>query len=201
MKSRNTVLAVLVVFSLAGSAGSQEKAPQPPDKAQQEKQMADEMAAIQPGAAHQKLTKMAGEWTTTTRFTAQAGMPPEETSGTAKLSMVLDGRFLQEESSGAMMNMPYKGLRLTGYNNAARQYEGSWTWTMSTAILRMTGKSDDDGKTVTYAASFSEANGGETKMTVIVKQGDDDHFSIDINGKYSDGSAGPHLETMYTRKK
>ena len=99
------------------------------------------------------------------------------------------------------MNMPYKGLRLTGYNNAARQYEASWTWTLSTAILRMTGRSDDDGKTVTYAASFSEANGAETKMTVIVKQIDDDHFTVDINGKYPDGSAGPHLETMYTRKK
>jgi len=181
---------------------SQDKPASPKDGAANKQQdMAAEMEAIKPGPQHKELAKMAGEWTTVTKFSADPNAKPEETTGSAKIATALEGRFITEEDSGTMMGMPYNGMRMTGYNNAAKQYEASWAWTLSTAILRMTGKSSDHGKTVTYAASFAEADGAEEKMTVVVKQIDDDHFVVDMSGKYPDGSNGPHLETMYTRKK
>jgi hypothetical protein len=196
-----TTATVLFIGSLARCDDKPAAGAAAPANKDAAEKMAAPMASIMPGPAQQKLAKLVGEWTTVTKFTAPDIPKPDETTGTAKLSMVLGGRFLHEENSGTMMGQPYSGARLTGYNNDAKQYEASWTWTMSTAILRMAGKSNDDGKTINFDASFAGANGEDTRMTVIVKVIDDDHFTVDINGKYPDGSAGPRLETTYTRKK
>ncbi len=59
-----------------------------------------QMQSATPGPAHKQLAKRAGEYTTVTRFTAQPSATPVDSTGTAKISMILDGRFLLEEDAG-----------------------------------------------------------------------------------------------------
>ena len=154
-----------------------------------------------PGSVHQQLSKRIGNYKTSTKFTMQPGGPATESSGTAKITGALGGRFIIEENSGTFMGEAITGLRLTGYNNATKQYEACWTYTMSTAILTLTGTSADNGKTVTLRGSFSDEGGTRQNLKVNTRQLDADHFVVELIGETPDGKDGPVLATTYTRIK
>jgi hypothetical protein len=185
------VAALCVPFGLA-PAGAQEPA-KPPAGAEAH----GPEDAAKPGPVHERLAKRAGEYTTATKFTMAPGAQPVETTGTAKLKVVLGGRFLHEENAGSMMGQAYEGGRLWGYNNGTKLYEAVWTYTNSTSMLTMTGKSDDGGKTVIYKGSYDEG-GGPERLTITVKEIDADRFSIEIKGEGEDAAV---MESLYTRKK
>ena len=149
-----------------------------------------------PGPAHHQLARMAGDYTFTSKF-LMPGAPATETAGTAKLEMQLDGRFLREENSGTMAGQPYRGLRYYGHNNATNKYEGMWTWTMSTALMFLSGSSSDGGKTIDWTATCDDETGVRQSLHIIMRRDGDDRFVIRIEGR--DG--GPTLEETYTRKK
>src|SRR5262249_21232922 len=139
-------------------------------------EMQREIQNATPGAAHESLAKLAGNYTTVSRFFAQPGAAPIESAGEATLSMTLDGRFLAEEDPGNVFGHPSKSLKMVGYNNASKRYEGIWTYTMSTAIMALNGSSVDGGKTVSFAASFDDAGGVKEKLSIVMRRADDDHF-------------------------
>ena len=130
----------------------------------------------------------------------QPGGPATESSGTAKISSAVGGRFLLEENSGTFMGETISGLRLLGFNNTTNQYQACWTYTMSTAILTLTGASTDNGKTVTLKGSFDEG-GTKQNLKVITRQLDADHFVVELIGETPDGKDGPVLSTTYSRMK
>jgi hypothetical protein len=157
------------------------------------------MANTMPGAPHGALAKLAGEYTTATKAFFQPGAPPQDSTGEAKLRMMLDGRFLAEDDSGNFMGQPTRGFKMIGYNNASKRYEGIWTYTMSTSIMTLRGTSKDDGKTITFEGSFDDQSG--IKLDIVMRQTGDDGFVVDMSGKTPDGKPGPRLVTTYTRKK
>src|SRR4051794_38831633 len=194
MKPRILVLStLLVVLAAALTLRAQDK---PTDA-----EMQAMMKAMQPGPQHQQLAKLAGEYTTQSKLKqlgvddGQGGTATEQSTGTAKLTMTHDGRFLQEEDTGTMMGMPTKGTKITGYNNASGHYEGVWFWTMSTGLMTMTGTSPDGGRTITFDASFTGADGKKQSLTITMKTIDDDHFSTENKGDKAE------MTTTYTRKK
>ena len=160
-----------------------------------------EMSAANPGPAHQQLSKRIGNYQTVTKFTMQPGGSATESSGTAKITGALGGRFLLEENSGTFMGQAIAGLRLMGYNSATKQYEACWTYTMSTAILTLAGISSDNGKTVNLKGSFVGEGGVSQTLKVVTRQLDADHFVVDLIGSTADGKDGPVLSTTYTRIK
>jgi hypothetical protein len=155
----------------------------------------------QPGPIHKQLQKRAGEYVTVTSFSMSPGTPASESKGTAKLTSILDGRFLLEEDSGMFMGQPTKGTRIWGYDNATRQYEAAWMYTGSTGIMRLTGSSNDGGKTVNFVATFNDENGVKQTFDAAVRHIDDDHFVVGLYARNADGSRGPTFDTTYTRKK
>ena len=162
---------------------------------------AQETTAANPGSVHQQLNKIIGNYKTSTKFTMQPGGPAAESSGTAKITSALGGRFLLEENSGSFMGETTTGLRLMGYNNTTKQYEAVWTYTMSTAILNLAGSSSDNGKTINMRGSFANEAGSRQNLKVITRQLDADHFTVDLIGETPDGKDGPVLSTTYTRIK
>ena len=50
-----------------------------------------------PGEPHKLFATLAGSWTTTTKEWMEPGKPPTESTGTAEMKMLLDGRFLYQE--------------------------------------------------------------------------------------------------------
>ena len=50
-----------------------------------------------PGEPHKLFSSLAGSWTTTSKEWMEPGKPPAESTGTAEMKMLLDGRFLYQE--------------------------------------------------------------------------------------------------------
>jgi hypothetical protein len=129
------------------------------------------------------------------------GQEPMKTTGAATLRMILGGRFLQMDESGSMGGQPFQAVKIWGYNNAAARYEATWMWTNETSMMTMAGKPAEDGKSVTLDASY-ENGGPKVTLRVTLAFVDDDHFTVKLDaGKMPDGSRGPTLETVYTRKR
>ncbi|MBI1854232.1 MAG: DUF1579 domain-containing protein [Planctomycetes bacterium] len=206
MKTRFVVTAAILaswMFPIgAGLAQEKQEKKQPPTEQTKPKAGSDEEAFEfdGPGPPHKALAKLAGEYTTATKFT-MSGAPAEETKGTATLKMILGGRFLSEENATTFMGEPTQGMHLLGYNNAGSRYEAAWLYTGSTAILNLTGTSKDDGKTISLEGSFDDGAGGKTTLRIVLRTVDADHFVETLKSVESDGNEGPTLETTYTRKK
>jgi len=73
-----------------------------------------------PTEVHERMAKRAGEYETSSKLTLPDGKAMEA-KGKAKITAVLGGRFLQEESEGSLLGMPVSGLKLVGYNADATQ--------------------------------------------------------------------------------
>ena len=206
MKRNRLPIVFFVVIFVISVATAQTKQKQTTSKVEAASKASDtqpnrEMENAAPAAAHAHLGKLAGEYTTTTKFYMQPGAPPQETTGKARLWMTLDGRFLSEENTDILMGQPLKGFRMLGYNNASKRYEGIWTYSMSTAIMSLNGTSSDGGKTVTLTAVFDGEGEAKEKLSVTMRQVDDDQFVVGLSATLADGKPGPLFETTYTRKK
>lgn len=149
----------------------------------------------------QFLAKRAGEWTRTIRFVGGADSEATPSTGTSKISVILGGRFIQEQNEDVVFGRPVSGTRIYGYNDATKQYEAAWLYTMSSAILNLSGTSTDGGKVVDYTGTTYTANGGKTKLHARVRQIDDDQFIVTLYAAGADGKEAPFQETTYQRKK
>ena len=102
-----------------------------------------------PGEPHKLFASLAGSWTTKTKEWMEPGKPPTESTGSAEMKMVLDGRFLQQEFTGQMMGQPFSGIGIDAYDNLRKKYVTTWMDTMGTGIFMMEGTASADGKTIT----------------------------------------------------
>jgi hypothetical protein len=198
MKARITMLGIGVILALvAGPAVGQSPGKVAVETAGNEVHRIAADGEL--GPAHNQLAKRVGKYSTVTRLIPQPGVTAIESSGTALITSVLGGRFLMEEDSGTFMEQPSAGLRLWGYNTVTREYEACWTYTMSTAMLSLTGTSQDGGKTVNFAGGYSDEYGARQRFKVITRQVDNDHFAVELISQASDGKPGAVLTTTYTR--
>jgi hypothetical protein len=153
-----------------------------------------------PTEVHERIAKRAGEYETVSKLTLPGGKD-FESKGSAKITAVLGGRFLQEESEGSLAGMPVSGLKLFGYNADAGQFEAVWMYTGSTAMMIMTGKMNDEKKSVEFAATVPGPKDKKMSFTVVYRFPDNDHIIVELTARGEDGSKGPTMETTYTRKK
>jgi hypothetical protein len=149
---------------------------------------------------HERMAKRAGEYETVSKLTLPDGKAMES-KGTAKVTAVLGGRFLQEESEGSLLGMPVSGLKLVSYNADAGQFEAVWMYTGSTAMMTMTGKMNEEKKSVEFAASVPGPKDKKMNFSIVYRFPDADNFVFELTARGEDGSKGPTMETTYTRKK
>jgi hypothetical protein len=157
--------------------------------------------ATKPGAEQAFLAKRAGEYTRTIKFVGQAGADANSFTGTAKISVALGGRFIVEENNDVVFGRPVSGMRIYGFNNITKRYEAVSMYTMSTAMLRMTGTSSDGGKTIDFTDTSTDLHGGTAPLHLLVRQVDDDQFVVTLMSTGEDGKEAAFQETTYTRKK
>ena len=157
--------------------------------------------STKPGVPHASLAKLAGDYTRVIKFVGQTGAAAAPSSGTAKISVVLGGRFILEESTDTVFGRPVEGLRLYGYNNATKQYEMVRMYTMSTGMTMMKGTSSDDGKTIDFVGDTETSGAGKMALHAQLRQVNDDEFSVVLSTAGPDGKESAFQETDYTRKK
>ncbi len=154
---------------LAGTAGGQEKSATDSkgDKAKESEGANAEgmkrwQEAMTPGPSHKALESLAGEWNIEAKFwMAGPDGEPMVSKGTAKAHWILGGRFLQEDVSSEMMNMPFQGMGITGYDNMKKKYVSSWVDNMGTAISTSEGTADADGKVFTFTGKMDDVMTGQ----------------------------------------
>jgi len=153
-----------------------------------------------PGEQHKQLASLAGSWTTKTKEWMEPNKPPVESTGSAEMKMLLDGRFLQQELTGQMMGQPFSGIETTAYDNVLKRYVTSWMSTMGTGIFMMEGTASTDGKTITLKGQHAEPGGGFMKHRAIWKIVDNNTQTFDMYGAHPGQKEWKMMEMTYTRK-
>jgi uncharacterized protein DUF1579 len=153
-----------------------------------------------PGEPHKLFASLAGSWTTQTKEWMEPGKPPTESTGTAEMKMLLDGRFLYQEYNAQMMGQPFSGIGIDAYDNMSKKYVTAWMDTMGTGIFVMEGTASTDGKTITLKGSHPEPGGGKMTHRAVWKIVDNNTQTFDMYGAHHGGKEMKMLEISYTRK-
>ena len=156
--------------------------------------------AATPGDSHKLFASLAGSWTTTTKEWMEPGKPAIESSGTAEMKMLLDGRFLYQEFNGQMMGQPFNGIGIDAYDNMRKKYVTAWMDSMGTGIFMMEGTASADGKTITLRGSHPEPGGGKMTHRAVWKIIDANNQTFDMYGAHHGQKEMKVLEIVYTRK-
>jgi hypothetical protein len=153
-----------------------------------------------PGEPHKLFASLAGSWTTKTKEWMEPGKPPTESTGSAEMKMLLDGRFLQQEFTGKMMGQPFSGIGIDAYDNLRKRYVTSWIDTMGTGIFMMEGTASADGKTITLKGQHDEPGGGHMTHRAVWKIVDSNTQTFDMYGTHHGGKEMKMMEITYTKK-
>jgi Protein of unknown function (DUF1579) len=153
-----------------------------------------------PGEPHKLFASLAGSWTTKTKEWMEPNKPPMESTGTAEMKMLLDGRFLYQEFNGQMMGQAFSGIGIDAYDNISKRYVTNWMDTMGTGIFSMEGTASADGKTITLTGKHPEPGGGFMTHRAIWKIVDSNNQTFDMYGAHHGGKEVKMMEIVYTRK-
>ena len=153
-----------------------------------------------PGEPHKLFATLAGSWTTATKSWMDPSKPPMESTGTAEMKMLLDGRFLYQEFTGQMMGQPFSGVGIDAYDNVQKKYVTAWMDTMGTGIFIMEGTASPDGKTITLSGQHPEPGGGQMSHRAIWTLVDSNTQTFHMYGTHHGGKEMKMMEITYTRK-
>ena len=156
-------------------------------------------AAAAPGAEHTQLAKLAGDWTVVTTFQFGSGGPAQEFQGKAHAKMILGGRFVQFEENAVEFGAPVERQKIWGFNKQSRKYESTWMYTGSTAVMRLTGDAQKDGKSIAGSATFAGDKGAPQDFTWTLTWIDDDHFSSTLVAPAQGKGQAATFHAVYTR--
>jgi len=153
-----------------------------------------------PGEPHKLFASLAGSWETKTKEWMEPGKPPTESTGSAEMKMLLDGRFLYQEFNGNMMGQPFSGVGIDGYDNLRKRYVSTWIDTIGTGIFQMEGMASADGKTITLKGQHAELGGGQMTHRAVWKIVDSNTQTFDMYGTHHGGKEMKMMEITYTKK-
>jgi hypothetical protein len=153
-----------------------------------------------PGAHHEHLKMMAGEWNVRTKLWLDPNRPPMESTGTVSSEMVLGGRFLKSEFDGQMLGQPFQGLGIDGYDNVKEQHLSQWMDSAGTMVSVYEGNCSDNGKVITVFTSFNDPlTGAEKKLRGVTTVIDDGKYTYESSEEVG-GEYVKTMEAVFTRK-
>ncbi len=191
------VTTLCVMLTVSPVLAKDKKAEKPMDK---EAMMELWKKLAVPGEPHKLFASLAGNWTTTTKEWMEPGKPPTESTGTADMKMLLDGRFLYQEYNGQMMGQPFSGIGIDAYDNMSKKYVTAWMDSMGTGIFLMEGTASADGKTITLKGSHPEPGGGKMTHRAIWKIVDSNTQTFEMYGAHGNAKEMKMMEIVYNRK-
>jgi len=154
----------------------------------------------QPGKEHLTLQKnMVGEWNATSKFWMAPNTEAMSSSGTARFSSAMGGRFVMQEHSGEIMGEKFKGLGFFGYNNGAKTFESFWIDNESTLMLTSSGTQQADGS-IEWKGSYTDPMSGAIRTSRSVTRFQADGSMVyEMYDNGTDGTEFKSLEITYTR--
>ena len=167
----------------------------------EEKMMMEKWDAyMTPGEPHRRMAKAVGDWVFKTRMWHGPGMAPEESTGTARNEMIMDGRYLVQHAEGTVMGMPFVGHGLTGYDNMKKKYQSLWVDNMGTGVMMSEGTCE--GKVCTYYGDSPDVMQGKYKrVRSVAREVSDDEMVFEMYDTAPDGKEWMNFEIVYKRRK
>jgi hypothetical protein len=185
---------------LVGSSALAQEGKAPQLTPAQQAEMDAYTKAATPGAPHQSLASKVGEYTMKVKSWMEPGAPAEESTGTAKRKMMLDGRVLVEEVTSTMMGAPFTGHGMTGYDNVTGKYWSTWMDNMMTGMIMSEGKCDAQ-KACTFNGSWNDAvTKGPKKTRMTSKWTNPTTEVFEMYAPDKTGKEFKMMEITYTKK-
>ena len=101
-----------------------------------------------------------------------------------------------------MMGSPFKGIGVTGYDNAAKKYTMVWVDSMTTSISIAEGDVDASGKVFTYHSNdYNPMYGQKAKGRTVTTIKDNDHHEVEFYTTPPGGAEFKSGTIKFTRKK
>jgi hypothetical protein len=195
-------LMLAAVFALCAWAQQQPQGT-PPAQPDMQKMMQEYMKMGAPVAEHRMLSRLAGQWTSTSKMWQGPDAPPMQTPpGTHSGEMIMGGRFVRFTETGDMMGMPMEGMGIMGYNKVRGVYEMLWVDNMETPMYYAAGKPDSSGKVITLMGKVDDPMTGERGKDVkyIYRFPSDSTVVFEMWDSTGPGKFYKSMETTYTKK-
>ncbi len=186
----------------AAQATATVKVAAPADRSAAEQEAFDAYLKLnRPGEPHRMLASMAGPWNLEVRSWTAPDTPPRIEHITATRTMILDGRYLREELAGTMMNTPFQGVSLLGYDNVKQKFVSAWMDNVTTGIFVTEGSYDPATKVLTMSGMMWDAVKQKDMPVRTVSRnlgGSPEQLEWYVPGP--DGKDMKTLEIVYSRK-
>lgn len=200
-RMRPLIAACLLCLALPGIA--QDPKAGPAMDAGMQAMMAAWEKASTPGAPHRQLeAHFAGTWTTRMSMWMDPAQPPMTDSGQSHNTLDLGGRQLRMHYRGRVMDMPFEGLGMTGYDNVRGRYVSHWTDNMSTGHFVAEGDYDPASRSYTFRGEMPDpmAPGRMTPIREVIRITDADHHVLEMYETH-DGTERKTMQIEYSRVK
>jgi hypothetical protein len=121
-----------------------------------------------PGKEHEVLTSLEGVFNATVKMWAEPGKEPTTSTGVMTRAMIMDGRYLKEDFTGAFFGQTFKGMGVMTFDAKKKKYVSTWIDSMTTSIVMMEGTYDAAKKTMTMLGE-DDSFGPKMKSRDIVR--------------------------------
>jgi Protein of unknown function (DUF1579) len=197
VKIARTLACVAPLLSVAVFGLAQE-AKKPADKPAPAAEM---MPMPKPGPEHELLKKEVGTWEATVEMMAPTPGASSTTSKGTETSRMVGGLWLVTEFKGDMMNQPFEGHGVAGYDPNKKKYVSTWVDSMSTGLSAGESTYDAAAKTMTGWMEGPNPDGTMGKMKMVTKYEDDDTRVFTMSMVGPDGKEAPAMKITYKRRK
>jgi hypothetical protein len=188
----------LALIAAAGAGISQTKPSQQDQQKAMEAVMQKAMAVTE---NHALLTHFVGKWTGVATTWQMPGAQPMKSAATSEMTSILGGRFIMERFMGSMMNMPFEGLRVAGYDNMQKKFVTFWIDNNSTAFFLFSGTYDAAKKTFTDLSKWSDGMGGMMDVRMVTRVVSPDEHIQEMYMTMPGGKEYKGMEIDYKRVK
>lgn len=151
-----------------------------------------------PGAEHAHFKEAVGTWKTEMKVYMGPGEPSVST-GTSEMEVIFGGRYLVEHFKCSMMEKPFEGMALAGFDNLKKKYVSIWLDNMSTGFMLMEGTYDEATKTTTSYGEYDDPFTGHEKMKSVIRELSKDKHVFEMYQIGPDGKETKMMEITYDR--
>lgn len=198
MNTRCVWMLVIVATSLGGWTGfslADEEAAGGPSH---EEMMAELIKLHAPGPAQAVMDPLAGEWDAKTYMHMEPGKPPQEGTGSARNEWIHEGRMMRVSFEGDFMGMPFRGEGHMGHDNFVKEYQSTWTDSMSSNIYTSTGSWNAEAKQLTLKGVWKGPMGDMPQRMVYTLVGPDE-YTLESYGTMGEQEM-LQMKMVFTRK-
>jgi len=128
------------------------------------------------------------------------GTEPQVAELKAVCEPILGGRYLVEKIEGSMMQMPFEGMSISGYDNIKGKHTTVWIDNMGTGTMLAEGECTDNCAVITERAVQTDpATGKDSKVKIVIRAIDKNKHVFEYYMVNDDGTEFMTMEITYTR--